>query len=75
MKALHAIALTLALGLSGAVLAYNTVKSGGREDKPDRAVDDNTVKSGGREDKPGCAADCDVKARGASDKPGRTATN
>jgi hypothetical protein len=39
MKALHAIAVSVALGLAGSAHAADTVKSGGREDKPGRAVD------------------------------------
>jgi hypothetical protein len=72
MKATHAFVLIAALGLAGASVADDKIKSGGRADKPGRAIDGDTVKSGGRADEPGRAIDGEtVKSGGRADKPGR----
>jgi hypothetical protein len=78
MKALHAIVLSAALALCGAAVADDTVKSGGREDKPGRAIDDNSVRAkGGDTERQGRTVEegNTVKSGGREDKPGRAVTN
>ena len=50
MELSYTFVLIAAIGISGAALADDTVKSGGRADKPGRAVDEGTAKSGGQSD-------------------------
>ncbi len=50
MELSYTFVLIAAIGISGAALADDTVKSGERADKPGRAVDEGTVKSGGQSD-------------------------
>jgi len=72
MKASNAIILIATLCFTGVTPADEIVKSGGREDRPGRALDDDTVKSGGATDRPGRTLDDDtVKSGGRGDKPGR----
>jgi hypothetical protein len=73
MKASNAFVLIAVLGFSGAALAADSVKSGGPDYKPGRAVDEETVKSGDPTYKPGRQIDGDgtAKTGGPDYKPGR----